>query len=162
MPRVVVPTESEERPSGSSTRRRKAVLALLVLAGVLAAAWFGLRTWRSRMPKASADTVFVSAPAWPKPEPRSGPPRPTLATRDYILQVGAYADKQDAQAMADRLLGLTWPVSIVVPVSAKDSLNKVIVSGISDPAIARRVADSLGQALGRKVTIIEPTGTRTK
>lgn len=162
MPRVVVPTESEERASGSSTRRRKAVLSLLVVAGVLAAAGYGLRTWQGRAPKASADTVFVSAPAWPKPEARPVPPRPTLATKEFILQVGAYADKQDAQAMADRLIGLTWPVSIVVPVSARDSLNKVIVSGISDPATARRVADSLAQALGRKVTIIEPAGTRAK
>ena len=49
-----------------------------------------------------------------------------------------------------------------MPVSATDSLYKVIVRGISDKAIARRVADSLGTALRLRVTIIEPTGTRSK
>lgn len=162
MPRVVVPTDSEERPSGSAVRWRKRVLVLSVLAILAAAAAFALKTWRERSSRLSGDTAFVSVPAWPKPEARPAPPKPTLASKDYLLQVGSYASKADAEEMAGKLIGLAWPVGVVVPVSANDTLRKVIVRGISDMATARRVADSLGAALRVKVTIIEPTGTRSK
>ena len=61
--------------------------------------------------------------------------------------------RRTAEALAARLTGLAWPVSIVVPVTATDSLNKVILSGFEDKAVARRVADSLGAALS-PVTIM--------
>ena len=106
--------------------------------------------------------MFVSAPAWPKTDARPLAPKPTLAVREYLLQLAAYTSKDEAEDLAARLSGLSWPVSVVVPVSATDSLNKVIVSGIADKATARRIADSLGAALRLRVTIIEPTGTRSK
>jgi cell division protein FtsN len=143
-------------------RWRKRVLVLALLAGLGAAAVFGLKTWRERGSRLRGDTAFVSVPAWPKPEARPAPPKPTLASKDYLLQVGSFASKDDAEEMAGRLTGLAWPVGVVVPVSANDTLRKVIVRGISDIATARRVADSLGEALQLKVTIIEPTGTRSK
>lgn len=135
---------------------------MLALVCVLAAAAFGLRTYRTRAPKVSADTVFVSAPAWPKPEPRPTAPREPSPAKEWRVLVGAFTHKKDAEALAARLEGLDWPVSVVVPVSATDSLNKVVVSGMSEKATARRLADSLGKALGRRVTIIEPTGTRAR
>jgi len=162
MPRVVVPTESDERAAGISHRRRKVILSILAIVIALASAAFALRAWRARGQRASADTVFVSAPAWPKTEARPLAPKPTLAGRDYLLQLAAYPSKEEAEDLATRLNGLSWPVSVVVPVSATDSLYKVIVRGISDKAVARRVADSLGTALRLRVTIIEPTGTRSK
>jgi cell division septation protein DedD len=162
MPRVVVPSESDERAASISQHRRKVVLAILAMVIAAGAAALALRAWRARGGRASADTVFVSAPAWPKTEARPLAPKPTLASREYMLQVAAYPSKKAAAELASRLAGLSWPVSVVVPVSAIDSLNKVIVSGISDKATARRVADSLGTALGMQVTIIEPTGTRSK
>ena len=162
MPRVVVPTESDERAADLSHRRRKTFLAIVVLLLALAAAALALRAGRVRGRKASADTVVVSAPAWPKTEARPLAPKPTLASREYLLQVAAFTSKAAAEDLASRLAGLSWPVSVVVPVSATDSLNKVIVTGIADKATARRVADSLGTALGVRVTIIEPTGTRSK
>jgi cell division septation protein DedD len=162
MPRVVVPTESDERAADMSHRRRKLVLGVLAALIALAASAVALKTWRARGRKASADTVFVSAPAWPKTEARPLAPKPTLASREYLLQLAAYTSKEKAEDLASRLSGLSWPVSVVVPVSATDSLNKVIVSGIADRATARRVADSLGAALRLRVTIIEPTGTRSK
>ena len=162
MPRVVVPTESDERAASISQRRRKIILAIVAVLIALGAAAFAVKTWRERGRKASADTVFVSAPAWPKAEARPLAPKPTLAAREYMLQLAAYTSKDEADDLASRLAGLSWPVSVVVPVSATDSLNKVIVSGIADKATARRVADSLGTALRLRVTIIEPTGTRSK
>lgn len=163
MPRVVVPTESDERAASHSQRRRKMVAAVVALLCFLAAAAFVLRAWRERARKASAaDTAFVSAPAWPRIEARPLGPKPTLAGKEYLLQLGAYTSKLEAVEMQARLAGLPWPVSIVVPVSATDSLNKVILSGITDKATARRIADSLGAALRLRVTIIEPTGTRSK
>ena len=73
MPRVVVPTESEEQALGESQRRRKGVLVVVVaLVCVAAAAAAAFWTYRARTPKPSADTVFVSAPAWPKGDPRPG------------------------------------------------------------------------------------------
>ena len=162
MPRVVVPSESEERAADYSQRRRRTAFGLLLVLAFLAAAAFGVRYWRQRSQRLSADTVFVSAPAWPKAEPRQASPRAPQPDKEFLLVVGAYADKRAAEALADRLNGLTWPVSVVVPVSATDSLNKVIVSGIADRSVARRVADSLGSALGMRVTIIEPMGARTK
>jgi cell division protein FtsN len=162
VPRVVVPKESEERVAGHSQRRRKVVSTVLLLAVFLAAAAFGVKTWRERMQHVSADTVFVSAPAWPKSEPRQATPKAPQANKEFLLVVGAYADQKEAAALAGRLTGLGRPVSIVVPVSATDSLNKVIVSGFDDRAVARRVADSLSTALRVRVTIIEPTGTRTQ
>jgi cell division septation protein DedD len=162
MPRVVVPSESDERAASISQHRRKVVLAIVATVLALGAAALALKTWRARGRKVSADTVFVSAPAWPKTEARPLAPKPTLASREYLLQVAAYTSKDAAEDLASRLSGLSWPVSVVVPVSATDSLNKVIVTGIADKATARRVADSLGTALGLRVTIIEPTGTRSK
>lgn len=162
MPRVVVPTESDERAASLSHRRRRAVLGLLLVVAIIAAAVLAFRTWRTRGLKASADTVFVSAPAWPKTDARPLAPKPTLAGREYLLQLAAYTSKVQAQELVNQLNGLSWPVSIVVPVSATDSLNKVIVSGITDKATAKRVADSLGAALRLRVTIIEPTGTRSQ
>lgn len=135
---------------------------LLLFAASAAAVAFGLKTWRDRTGHVSADTVFVSAPAWPKAEPRAPAPQSPPASKEYLLEVGAFVDKRDAEALADRLTGLSWPVSIVVPVSATDSLNKVIVSGIASAATARRTADSLGSALRLKVTILEPMGARTR
>ena len=162
MPRVVVPTESDERAADISHRRRRIILGILAVVIALVSAAFGLREWRARGRKASADTVFVSAPAWPKTEPRPLAPKPTLAGREYLLQLAAYTSKGEADDLASRLDGLAWPVSVVVPVSATDSLYKVIVRGISDKAVAREVADSLGTAMRLRVTIIEPTGTRSK
>ena len=162
MPRVVVPTESDERAADLSHRRRKLVIGVLAAIIALAAAALAAKVWRDRGRMASADTVFVSAPAWPKTEARPLAPKPTLASREYLLQVAAYPSQTAAEDLASRLSGLSWPVSVVVPVSATDSLHKVIVSGIADKATARRVADSLGTALGLRVTIIEPTGTRSK
>ena len=162
MPRVVVPSESEKRAADQLERRRRVRLAVLAAAGVAAAAALGVNTWREQSRKVSADTVFVSAPAWPKAEPRQASPRGPQPNKEYLLQLGAYASMKDAEALAARLTGLAWPVSIVVPVTATDSLNKVILSGFEDKAVARRVADSLGAALGVQVTIMEPMGTRTK
>jgi cell division protein FtsN len=163
MPRVVVPTESDERAASQSHRRRKLVAAAVALLCLAAVAAFALKTWRDRARKANAaDTAFVSVPAWPRTEARPLAPKPTLAAREYLLQLGTYTSKRDAEELQGRLAGLAWPVSIVVPVSATDSLNKVIVSGIEDKATARHVADSLGAALHLRVTIIEPTGTRSK
>lgn len=162
MPRVVVPNESDERAASISHQRRKVFLAILAVVIALGVAALALRTWRARGRKASADTVFVSAPAWPKTDARPLAPKPTLAVREYLLQLAAYTSKDEAEDLAARLAGLSWPVSVVVPVSATDSLNKVIVSGIADKATARRIADSLGAALRLRVTIIEPTGTRSK
>ena len=162
MPRVVVPTESDERAANVSNRRRRVILSILAVVIALAGAAFALKAWRERGRKASSDTVFVSAPAWPKAEPRPLAPKPTLASREYMLQLAAFTSKEEAEALASQLGGLSFPVSVVVPVSASDSLNKVIVRGISDKATARRVADSLGAALRLRVTIIEPTGTRSK
>jgi cell division septation protein DedD len=163
MPRVVVPTESEERAASHSHRRRKVIAVVLALLCLAAAGALALKTWRDRARKANAaDTAFVSAPAWPKTEARPLAPKPTLASKEYLLQLAAYTSKLEAEELQARLAGLAWPVSIVVPVSATDSLNKVIVSGIADKATARRVADSLGAALHLRVTIIEPTGTRSK
>ena len=162
MPRVVVPNESEERAAGSSNRRRRAVLAALVAAAVASAAVLGMKALRDRARKASPDTVFVSTPAWPKADPKAAQPKPPLLSQEYLLQVGAYPDRKDAEALADRLEGLAWPVSIVVPVSATDSLHKVIVRGFADRTEMRRVADSLSVALQVQVTIIEPMGTRSK
>ena len=68
MPRVVVPTESDERAADISHRRRKVILSILAIVIALASAAFALRAWRARGQRASADTVFVSAPAWPKTE----------------------------------------------------------------------------------------------
>ena len=162
MPRVVVPTESDERAADVSHRRRKVVLSILAVVIALGAAVFALKAWRERGRKASSDTVFVSAPAWPKAEPRPLAPKPTLGSREYLLQLAVFTSKEEAEDLASRLGDLPWPVSVVVPVSATDSLNKVIVRGISDKATERRVADSLGAALRLRVTIIEPTGTRSK
>jgi hypothetical protein len=162
MPRVVVPTESNERAADISHRRRKVILGILAMVIALASGAYALREWRIRGRKASADTVFVSAPAWPKADPRPLAPKPTLASREYLLQLNAYTRKEAADELASRLDGLEWPVSVVVPVSATDSLYKVIVRGISDKATARVVADSLGAALRLRVTIIEPSGTRSK
>lgn len=162
MPRVVVPTESEQRAADYSHRRRRLVFLLLAIGSVLAAGAFGVKTYRERAQRASADTVFVSTPAWPKAEPRQAPPKPPGPNKEFLLQVGAYTDKRDAEALAQHLAGLDWPVSVVVPVRATDSLHKVIVSGFEDRATARRVADSLSSALRTRVTIIEPLGTRSK
>ena len=162
MPRVVVPSESEARAAGHSQRRRKVVAVVLLLAVVVAAAAVGAKTWRARMQQVNSDTVFVSAPAWPKSEPRQATPRALPADKEFLVVVGAYSDRKEAAALAGRLTGLGRPVSIVVPVSATDSLNKVIVSGIDDRAVARRLADSLSTALRLRVRIIEPTGTRTQ
>lgn len=163
MPRVVVPTESDERAASHSQRRRRIIAIVLALLFLLAAAAFGFKAWRDRARRANAaDTSFVSAPAWPKGESRPLAPKPTLAGKEYLLQLAAYPRKADAEELAGKLAGLSWPVSIVVPVSATDSMNKVIVSGIVDRGTARRVADSLGSALNLKVTIIEPIGTRAK
>lgn len=162
MPRVVVPTESDERAADYSQRRRKIVSTLLLLAAFLAAVAYGIKTFREQAPRMRGDTVFVSAPAWPKSEPRQAAPKALQANKEFLLVVGSFTDQRDAAALADRLTGMAWPVSIVVPVSATDSLNKVIVSGFADLAAARRVADSLGTALRVRVTIIEPSGTRTQ
>jgi cell division septation protein DedD len=162
MPRVVVPTESDERAADISHRRRKVILGIMAMVIALASAAYALRAWRIRGRKASADTVFVSAPAWPKTETKPLAPKPTLAGREYMLQLAAYTSKEEADDLSSRLDGLSWPVSVVVPVSATDSLYKVIVRGISDKATARHVADSLGTAMRLRVTIIEPTGTRSR
>jgi cell division protein FtsN len=163
VPRVVVPTESEEQVLGESQRRRKGALFVvlgLVLLG--AAAFAAFWTYRARTPTPSADTVFVSAPAWPKGDPRQASPKPLPPLKEWLLQVGAFTNKKDAEALAARLTGVGFPVSVVAPVSAIDSLNKVMVSGMVDRTTARRLADSLGRALGRPITIIEPTGIRAK
>ena len=162
MPRVVVPTESDERAADISHRRRRVFFSILAIVIALASAAYAVRAWRARGRKPSADTVFVSAPAWPKADTKPLAPKPTLASREYMLQLAAYASKEEADVLANRLDGLSWPVSVVVPVSATDSLYKVIVRGISDRTTARGVADSLGTALRLRVTIIEPTGTRSK
>ena len=162
MPRVVVPTESEERAADYSQRRRRSAFGVLLLLAFLAAAGVGVKVWRQRSQRLSGDTVFVSAPAWPKTEPRQAAPKAPHANQEFLIVVGAYTDKRAAEALADRLVDLKWPVSVVEPVSATDSLNKVIVSGIADRSVARRVADSLGSALGMRLTIIEPMGARGK
>ena len=163
MPRVVVPTESEEQALDQSHRRRKGVLfVVLGLVSLAAVAVGAFATFRARTPKRSADTVFVSAPAWPKGDPRQASPKPLPPLKEWLLQVGAFTNKKDAEALAARLTGLGYPVSVVAPVSAADSLNKVMVSGMVDRTTARRLADSLGRALGRPITIIEPTGIRAK
>jgi cell division septation protein DedD len=135
-------------------------VGVLLLGVVVLAVVAGLAYARARTRNVSADTVFVSAPAWPAPSYRKAAPQAPQPAKEWLLQVGAYVDKQDAEALAARLRGLAWPVSIVVPVSATDSLNKVIVSGIGDKATARRVADSLGSALKVRVAILEPMGAR--
>lgn len=159
MPRVVVPTESEERAVDYSHRKRRisaAIVGLLILvgAGVAGAAYL-----RTRVPRASADTVFVSAPAWPKPDVPAAPSQASVPTKEFLLQVGAFLNKKDADALAANMAGLRWPVSVVAPVRATDSLHKVIVSGITDRATAKRVADSIGTSLHRRVTILEPAAT---
>lgn len=160
MPRVVVPNESEERALDLSHRRRKGILLVVLLACLVAAAAVALTTYRARGPKVSADTVFVSAPAWPKPDGRQAAQKPVAPLKEWLVQVGAFTNKKDAEALATRLAGLGRPVSVVAPVSAADSLSKVIVSGMADRTTARRLADSLGKALGRPVAVIEPTGIR--
>jgi cell division protein FtsN len=162
VPRVVVPGESEERAADHAQRRQRGLLLALVLVSVLAAAAFGLKTYRDRVWKRSADTVFVSAPAWPKADVRPVPPRPTSPINEWQVLVGSFANKKDADALAARLAGIGRPVSVIAPVSAGDSLNRVMVGGMADKATARRLADSLGKALARPITIIEPTGTRAK
>jgi cell division protein FtsN len=162
VPRVVVPGESEERAADHSQRRQRGLLLALGLLGVLAAAAFGLKTYRDRVWKRSADTVFVSAPAWPKADVRPVAPRPISPIKEWLVLVGAFANKKDADALAARLAGIGRPVSVIVPVGAGDSLNKVMVSGMADKATARRLADSLGKALGRPIALIEPAGTRAK
>ena len=94
MPRVVVPTESDERAADISHRRRRVIFSILAMAIVLASAAFALRAWRARGRQASADTVFVSAPAWPKAEAKPLAPKPTLANREYMLQLAAYPSKE--------------------------------------------------------------------
>jgi len=162
VPRVVLPGESEERAADHSQRRQRGLLLALVLLGVLAAAAFGLKTYRDRAWKRSADTVFVSAPAWPKADVRPVAPRQTSPINEWLVLVGSFANKKDADALAARLAGIGRPVSVIVPVSAGDSLNKVMVGGMADRATARRLADSLGKALARPIAIIEPTGTRAR
>ncbi len=162
MPRVVVPAESEEQAQDQSQRRRKGAVIILGLLFVVAAVGAALVAYRARAPKPSADTVFVSAPAWPKGDPRPGSPKPLPPLKEWLLQVAAFTNKKDAEALASRLTGVGFPVSVVAPVSATDSLNKVMVSGMVDKATARRLADSLGRALGRPITVIEPTGIRAK
>jgi cell division septation protein DedD len=162
VPRVVVPNESEERALDQSHRRRKGVLLAVVLVCVVGAAAVALTTYRARGPKVSADTVFVSAPAWPKPDARQAAPRPAAPLKEWLVQVGAFTNKKDAEALAARLEGVGRPVSVVAPISAADSLNKVMVGGMADGTTARRLADSLGRALGRSVSIIEPTGIRAR
>ena len=160
MPRVVVPTESEERAADLSQRRRRFMVGLLFLLGVVSAVVAGLAYVRARTRKVSGDTVFVSAPAWPMPVDHEAAPQVPPPAKEWLLEVGAYVDKREAEALARSLRRLSWPVSVVVPVSATDSLNKVIVSGIGDKATARRVADSLGLALKVRVAILEPMGAR--
>jgi hypothetical protein len=160
VPRVVVPTESEEQALGHSQRRRKSVVVALGLVGLIAAAAVALLTVRARGPGASADTVFVSAPAWPKEDPRQAGSKPLPPLKEWLLQVGAFTNRKDAEALAARLTGIGMPVSVVVPVSAADSLTRVMVSGVADRTTARRLADSLGKALGRSVLVIEPTGIK--
>ena len=75
MARVVVPTESDERAADISHRRRKVILGILAMVIALASGAYALREWRIRGRKASADTVFVSAPAWPKADPRPLAPK---------------------------------------------------------------------------------------
>lgn len=161
MPRVVVPTESEERAATQSGRRRRAlVIALFLLAMLAAAAIAGLSYYRGLSRKPSADTVFVSAPAWPG-QARKQAAKPIESGKEYLLQVGAYTDKRLADTLAAKLEGLPWDVSVVAPLRATDSTNKVIVSGITDRAVAKRVADSLSIALKLRVLVLDPPGART-
>jgi cell division septation protein DedD len=162
VPRVVVPTESEERVADQSHQRKRTLLTTFGLVVLLIGGAIALTVYRERSTKANADTTFVSAPAWPKAAPKIPSKGATQPTKEWLLQVGAYTNRKRADTLAARLEGLAWPVSVVVPVSATDSLNKVIVSGIMDRATAKRVADSLSGALGRPVQIIEPLTLQAK
>ena len=159
MPRVVVPTESEERSVDYSHRKRRIAFAIVALLVLVGAGLAGAVYFRQRVPRASADTLFVSAPSWPKAEVPPAPTKASVPTKEFLLQVGAFLDKKDADALAARLTGMQWPVSVIAPLRATDSLHKVIVSGITDRATARRVADSIGTSLHRRVTILEPSTT---
>jgi cell division protein FtsN len=161
MPRVVVPTESEERAATHTERRRRTRIVILSILTILAASAIGgLGYYRAHTRKVSADTVFVRAPAWPDQARRQAVARPIEPGKEYLLQVGAYTDKRLADTLAARLQSLPWTVAVVAPLRATDSTNKVIVSGITDRAVARRLADSLSNALKLRVIVLDPPGPR--
>ncbi len=99
-------------------------------------------------------------PATPEPPPRrpapaaQASPAPRAAGR-YGLQLGAFADRGHAEALAARAKGVGFPVRVVPP-SGAPAVYRVRVEGFADGAAARRAADSFRSRLGITSVIVPP------
>ena len=155
------------RKSGAAdqSHRRRKVRADAVLAVVFVARRSGRGAQGVSRARAEAerDTVFVSAPAWPKADPRPRRPSRCRRSRSACFSWGRLPTRRMRRHSRARLAGRGLPGEC----RRAGQRHRLAQQGDRERAwsIRRRPGGwptRSARALGRPITIIEPTGIRAK